>query len=94
MNTPKRMNPPTRPLWIRIPDGSMVRHRREGHGGYIDGLTELVLGPARNPDGKTQYGMNVGASTRELVVEDDLCIVIDAENLVMMRTRKRPTVAQ
>lgn len=90
MSTPKQSCPHTTPPWVRIPDGTMVRHRHEGHEGYIDGLTELVMGPARNPDGKTQYRMNVGAPTRHLVAENDLCILIDAENLVMMMKQKEP----
>ena len=53
--------------WVRIPDGTKVKHRHEGHVGFIDGLTEIVNGPNRNPDGKTQYRMNIGAPDRQLV---------------------------
>jgi hypothetical protein len=41
--------------WVRIPNGISVRHRSEDYDGVIDGLTEIVSGPERNPDGKTQY---------------------------------------
>lgn len=76
--------------WVRIPDGTRVKHRREGHEGVIDGLTEMVSGPLRNPDGRTQYRMNIGASTRQLVTQDDLCILLDSENLVIMVRQKEP----
>jgi len=74
--------------WVRIPDGIMVKHRHEGQEGFIDGLTEIVVGADRNPDGRTQYRMNTGVATRRLVVEDDLCILIDDENLVIMLRHK------
>jgi hypothetical protein len=76
--------------WVRIPDGIKVRHRYEGHDGFIDGLTEFVVGPNRNPDGQTQYRLNIGAPTRQLVTEDDLCILLDSENLVIMTREKVP----
>jgi hypothetical protein len=76
--------------WTRIPDGTRVRHRHEGHDGIIDGLTELATGPGRNPDGKTQYRMNIGTQARQLVIEDDLCILLDADNLVIMVRQKEP----
>jgi len=50
----------------------------------IDGLTELVIGPGRNPDGRTQYRINLGDPARMLVAEDALLIVIDKEGLVFM----------
>ena len=56
-NTVKPMKPTqprTASAWVRIPDGTKVKHRHEGHVGFIDGLTEIVSGPNRNPDGKTQ----------------------------------------
>ncbi len=28
--------------WIRIPNGTRVRHRAEGKDGIVDGLTEIV----------------------------------------------------
>ncbi|HUJ90337.1 MAG TPA: hypothetical protein VLX12_09090, partial [Syntrophorhabdales bacterium] len=42
------------------------------------------IGPHRNPDKKTQYRLNVGTPARQLVVEDDLCILLDAKDLVIM----------
>ena len=74
--------------WVRIPDGTMVRHRVEGQEGFIDGLTELVAGPDRNPDGRTQYRVNVGEARRKLAVEQDLLIVTDDEGLVLMLKQK------
>jgi hypothetical protein len=71
--------------WKRIPDGIRVRLRENAQEGVIDGLTELVIGPARNPDGRTQYRVNFGHSERMLVSEDALVIVIDEEGLVLMR---------
>jgi hypothetical protein len=47
-------------------------------------LTEIVSGADRNPDGKTQYRVNVGDSTRLLVSEDHLNILLDREHLVLM----------
>jgi hypothetical protein len=80
----------TKSSWVRIPDGTKVKHRHEGHIGFIDGLTEIVTGPNRNPDGKTQYRMNIGAPDRQLVTEDDLSILIDDEELVIMLRQKAP----
>lgn len=74
--------------WVRIPDGTMVRHRSEGHEGYIDGLTELVNGPHRNPDGRTQYRVKVGNADRKLAIEEDLLIITDATGLVVMFKQK------
>jgi hypothetical protein len=74
--------------WRRIPDGIRVRLRENAEEGVIDGLTELVIGPARNPDGRTQYRVNFGGSERMLVAEDALAIVIDKEGLVLMRKEK------
>lgn len=70
--------------WVRIPNGIKVRHRSEAYDGIIDGLTEIVSGPDRNPDGKTQYRVNVGDSTRLLVSEDHLNILLDNKNLVLV----------
>jgi hypothetical protein len=70
--------------WVRIPDGTKVRHRSEAYEGVIDGLTEIVSGPERNPDGKTQYRVNVGDNTRLLVSEDHLNILLDNKNLVLL----------
>ena len=74
--------------WKRIPDGTRVRLRESAEEGVIDGLTELVIGPARNPDGRTQYRINFGHTERMLVAEDALAIVIDEEGLVLMRKEK------
>ncbi|HLZ34310.1 MAG TPA: hypothetical protein VKP13_09840 [Nitrospira sp.] len=76
--------------WIRIPDGTKVRHRHEALEGVIDGLTELVTGPERNPDGRTQYRVNIGEPTRHLMIEDDLCILLDRDDLVIMLRQKEP----
>lgn len=70
--------------WIRIPNGTKVRHRSEAYEGVIDGLTEIVSGSDRNPDGKTQYRVNVGESTRLLVSEQHLNILLDNKNLVLV----------
>ena len=90
MNKPHQGQPRSTTQWIRIPDGIKVRHRYEGHDGFIDGLTELVVGPNRNPDGQTQYRLNIGVPARQLVTEDDLSILIDSENLVIMAREKAP----
>lgn len=81
---------PVAARWIRIPNGTKVRHRHEGYDGHIDGLTEIVVGPHRNPDGKTQYRMNIGGANRRLVTEDDLSILLDRDNLVIMMRQKEP----
>ena len=52
--------------WVRIPDGTKVRFREDGREGTVDGLTELVVGPRRNPDSRTQYRINVGIPTGRL----------------------------
>ncbi len=78
----------TKKSWVRIPDGTMVRHRSEGHQGYIDGLTEIVNGPHRNPDGRTQYRVKVGDADRKLAIEEDLLIITDADGLVVMLKQK------
>jgi len=84
MSSTKPSNPQPASSWRRIPDGTRVKHRHEGQEGFIDGTTELVIGPSRNPDGKTQYRMNVGTPARQLVAEDDLCILVDTKDLVIM----------
>ena len=73
-----------RSQWRRIPDGVRVRHRYEEHEGCIDGLTELCLGKDLNPDGKTQYRVDIGSPERQLVSEDYLNIVADADGLIIM----------
>ena len=71
--------------WIRIPDGVKVRHRSEGNDGVVDGLTEIVVGPGRNPDGRTQYRIDVaGASAMQLAAEDDLLLLTDKDGLVLI----------
>jgi hypothetical protein len=74
--------------WVRIPDGTKVRHRSEGHEGFIDGLTEIVIGQARNPDRRTQYRMNVGEPSRKLAAEEDLLILTDHDGVVLMAKQK------
>ena len=81
------LNQMTKP-WKRIPDGIRVRLRENAQEGVIDGLTELVIGPARNPDGRTQYRINLGDPERMLVAEDALLIVVDKEGLVFMQKEK------
>lgn len=90
MSKNRQAQPQQIKAWVRIPDGIKVRHRYQGHDGIIDGLTEIVVGPQRNPDGRTQYRLNIGAPGRQLVTEDDLCILIDVENLVIMGREKAP----
>lgn len=73
--------------WSRIPDGTKVRLTSGGHDGcdgFIDGLTEIVSGPKRNPDGKTLYRLNVGTPQRQLAAEADLLILVDPEGLVLV----------
>ena len=84
MNATKNNRPTPASHWVRIPDGTKVRHRSEAYEGVIDGLTEIVSGSDRNPDGKTQYRVNVGDSTRLLVSEDHLNILLDNKNLVLL----------
>jgi len=76
--------------WVRIPNGTKVRHRHEAYDGVIDGLTEIVEGSQRNPDGKTQYRVNIGPGSRQLVSEDNLSILLDSENLVIIGREKEP----
>jgi len=84
MSTDKSNQPTSIDQWVRIPNGTKVRHRTEAYEGIIDGLTEIVSGADRNPDGKTQYRVNVGDSTRLLVSEDHLNILLDDKNLVFV----------
>lgn len=84
MSTEKPNRPTSVARWVRIPDGTRVRHRSESYEGVIDGLTELISGSERNPDGKTQYRVNVGDSTRVLVSEDHLNILLDNQHLVLL----------
>lgn len=84
MNATKNNRPIPANHWVRIPDGTKVRHRSEAYDGVIDGLTEIVSGSDRNPDGKTQYRVNVGDNARLLVSEDHLNILLDNKNLVLL----------
>ncbi len=76
--------------WVRIPDGTKVRHRHSNLEGFVDGLTEIVSGPNRNPDRRTQYRINVGTDIRTLLAEDELALLLDAEGLVIMAREKAP----
>ena len=69
---------------MRIPDGTKVRFREGGHEGTIDGLTELVVGPGRNPDNRTQYRINLGGFDRTLAIEHDLLVLTDADGVALM----------
>lgn len=55
-----------------------------GQEGLIDGLTELVVGPGRNPDGRTQYRLKVDDRSRMLVGQGDLAVLTDKEGLVII----------
>jgi len=87
---PETQSPPVKPSapWVRIPDGTKVRLRKDNQEGVIDGLTELVTGAGRNPDGRTQYRVNLGDQARTLVVEDDLLVLVDAEGLALILKQK------
>src|SRR5688572_7354695 len=61
--------------WVRIPDKTKVRYRLEDHRGAVDGLTEMVTGVKRNPDGRTQYRIDIGQPQRLLAAEEDLVIL-------------------
>ena len=74
--------------WVRIPDGTKVRFREDGREGGIDGLTELVVGPGRNPDSRTQYRVNVGDPDRALAIEDDLLVLTDEDGVVLIVRQK------
>jgi hypothetical protein len=87
----KKHNPPRlTTTWRRIPDGTKVRNRLDGHDGFIDGLTEIVVGQGRNPDGRTQYRVNIGSPLRQLAIEEDLCVLVGEDNLVIMIGQKEP----
>jgi hypothetical protein len=70
--------------WVRIPDKTKVRYRNSTQQGTVDGLTEIVTPGKRNPDGRTQYRVNVGEPQRMLVAEEDLLILVDREGVVLM----------
>lgn len=86
--TPSHLNTPK--MWLPIPNGTRVKLWTETLEGVIDGLTELVTGPDRNPDGRTQYRINVGVSTRHLVAEDNLTILLGGDDLVIMLRQNEP----
>jgi hypothetical protein len=70
--------------WTRFPNGTKVRLLEGGQEGLIDGMTELVVGPGRNPDGRTQYRLNVGDRSRLLAGHGDLAVLTDHEGLVLI----------
>ncbi|MFQ5992447.1 MAG: hypothetical protein ACE5NA_08425 [Nitrospiraceae bacterium] len=77
--------------WMRIPDGTKVRHRLEGYEGAIDGLTEIVAqGSSLNPDGRTQYRVDVGDPQLKRASEDDLLLVADGDGVML--TGKKQSV--
>ena len=74
----------TTKAWMRIPNGTRVRLAAGGMSGVIDGVTELVMGPGRNPDGRTQYRVNVGNPLRMLAAQQDLLVLTDEAGLVIV----------
>ena len=74
--------------WTRFPNGTKVRLVEGGQQGVIDGLTELVMGPGRNPDGRTQYRLNVGDRNRMLAGQCDLAVLTDKDGLVLIEQGK------
>lgn len=85
MNEAKTGRPAATTPWIRLPNGTKVRHRTEGTDGVVDGLTEIVVGPGRNPDGRTQYRIDVaGATAMTLAAEDELLLLTDKAGLVLI----------
>lgn len=84
MTTASTNRPAPAEHWVRIPNGTRVRHRSEAYEGIIDGLTEIVSGSERNPDGKTQYRVKVEGGTRLLVPEQYLNVLIDTNQLVLI----------
>jgi hypothetical protein len=73
---------------VRIPGGTKVRFRENGREGIIGGLTELVVGPGRNPYSRTQYRINVGDPDRTLAIEDDLLVLTDVDGVLLMVKQK------
>jgi hypothetical protein len=73
---------------VRIPGGTKVRFRENGREGIIGGLTELVVGPGRNPYSRTQYRINVGDPDRTLEIEDDLLVLTDVDGVLLMVKQK------
>ncbi|MGH7255490.1 MAG: hypothetical protein ACREI3_06905, partial [Nitrospirales bacterium] len=75
---------------MTIPSGIKVKHRQAGYEGTVDGLTAIVAPKATlNPDGRTQYRINVkGQPRRILAPEEDLLILVDPEGVVLMEKAK------
>jgi hypothetical protein len=94
MTNPKAEGLHTVKRWVRIPDGTKVRFREDRREGIIDGLTELVVGPGRNPDSRTQYRINVGDPDRTLAIEDDLLVLTDELIMVKQKGEHRRMVTQ
>ena len=88
MTNPKADGLHTVKRWVRIPDGTKVRFLEDGREGIIGGLTELVVGPGRNPYSRPQYRINVGDLDRILAIEDDLLVLTDADGVVLMVKQK------
>jgi len=70
--------------WTRFPNGTKVRLLEGGQEGSIDGMTELVVGPGRNPDGRTQYRLNVGDQSRILAGQGDRAVLTDKKGVVLI----------
>jgi hypothetical protein len=94
MTNPKAEGLHTVKRWVRIPDGTKVRFREDRREGIIDGLMELVVGPGRNPDSRTQYRINVGDPDRTLAIEDDLLVLTDEVIIVKQKGELRRMVTQ
>ena len=94
MTNPKAEGLHTVKRWVRIPNGTKVRFREDRREGIIDGLTELVVGPGRNPDSRTQYRINVGDPDRTLAIEDDLLVLTDEVIMVKQKGELRRKVTQ
>ena len=88
VTNPKAAGLHTGKRWVRIPDGTKVKFREDGREGIIDGLTELAVGPGRNPDSRTQYRINIGDPDWTLAIEDDLLVLTDADGVVLMVKQK------
>ena len=69
---------------MRIPNGTKVRLLEGGQEGVVDGLTELVMGTGRNPDGRTQYRINVGEPVRLLMPQAGLVVLTDTDGVVLI----------
>lgn len=74
--------------WVRIQDGTKVRFCEDGREGFIDGLTELVVGSCRNPDSRTRYRITVGDPDPTLAIEDDQLVLTDADGIVLKVKQK------